>query len=71
MAVFCGIVGIVVTEIVLHPMPSAVQALFVCWAEEPEVLAENRPEAFEQLSRHCGAIQKTEPQANYPAGQPR
>ena len=70
-AVFCGIVGLIVTEIVLQPMPSAVQALFVCWAEEPEVLAENRPKAYREMTKHCAGMERQEAQANYPAGQPR
>eukprot|EP01083_Nonionella_stella_P276726 940519_1 len=67
-AVFCGLVGWAMAEICLHPLPSAVQCLFVCWAEEPEVLAENNPKVFKALTDACRPVEKTEPQANYPAG---
>ena len=66
-AVFCGVVGIIVAEICLHPLPSAVQSLFVCWAEEPEVLADNRPEVYNELIAVCPAMQRSEAQGNYPA----
>eukprot|EP00483_Globobulimina_turgida_P006238 UN06248 len=67
-AIFCGIVGIIMTQICLHPLPSAVQCLFVCWAEEPEILAENRPKVYKALTEVCGSMEKTIPQAGYPAG---
>lgn len=70
-AILCGIVGLIMTEICLHPLPSAVQALFVCWAEEPEVLAENRPKVYKALLDVNPSMKPTVPQGNYPAGKPR
>ena len=70
-AVVGGVMGLIMTEICLHPLPSAVQALFVCWAEEPELLAENRPSAYEAMSGVRPEMRETVPQQNYPAGKPR
>eukprot|EP01084_Bolivina_argentea_P249816 418347_1 len=66
-AIFSGIVGLIMMQICLHPLPSAVQCLFVCWAEEPEVLAENRPKAHKALMEVCKQHEKTVPTENYPA----
>ena len=44
-----GYLGAVLCMIVLRVIPSSVAALFVCFAEDPGALKDNRPEAFDGL----------------------
>jgi hypothetical protein len=48
-AIVAFLIGFIMTALVMNVIESAVATTFVCWAEDPQALAEGRPEHFNNL----------------------